>query len=433
MKKRQWYNPIQMINQLFIAGTIQDKVPRIAMLIEICNMIGTDNIANLRIIVEELERTWYKISPVVPNRLIKLQRSATVAPYPDIALNFYCGGCTLPTRDPLFTSTHLGAVNESASRSLNRFLSNMYLFNLIPKQNNNIIKIGNRNGSLAKVLTNLCNEFSCDFSYNSSEQLYLQGLARHALMTSDFGFCYTLLKRIEEAHKGSLTQPLAVLSQLSFHALDTTTKIFNSIKGGGDPAKITWLHRQKKNLSQKLRTDRELKYSNSGGLLIRGRFAMMVEAGLLETTEKRNWTFVGFDKAVDYFDSVFDAIIKLSKDERYEPMRGVFLRDPSQIISLAWNTSLNEIEPYRSNVKEEDYTKFIDAALQDISKTGIIRIPLFEFFSLLHILNPNYYFHPLGVRDILLRHKEFTGNIQCREEKNRGIPILRLTRRRPQR
>ena len=114
-------------------------------------------------------------------------------------------------------------------------------------------------------------------------------------------------------------------------------------------------------------------------------------------------------------------------------MRGVFLRDPSQIISLAWNTSLNEIEPYRSNVKQEDYTQYIDDALQNISKTGIIRIPLFEFFSLLHILNPNHYFHPLGVRDILLRHKEFTDNIQCREEKNKGIPILRLTRRRPQR
>ena len=92
MKKRQWYDPIQMINQLFIAGTIQDKVPRIAMLIEICNMIGTDNIANVRTIVGELERTWYKTSPAVPNRLIKLQRSAAVGPYPDIALNFYCGG-----------------------------------------------------------------------------------------------------------------------------------------------------------------------------------------------------------------------------------------------------------------------------------------------------------------------------------------------------
>ena len=40
---------------------------------------------------------------------------------------------------------------------------------------------------------------------------------------------------------------------------------------------------------------------------------MMVEAGLLETTKKRNWSFVGFDKAVAYFDSVFDAITKLSR------------------------------------------------------------------------------------------------------------------------
>ncbi|MFL2984335.1 MAG: hypothetical protein ACJZ5B_02490, partial [Candidatus Poseidoniaceae archaeon] len=351
-------------------------------------------------------------------------------PYPDVALNFYCGGCTLSPKDSLFTSTHLGAVNESSNKSLKRFLNNMHLFNLLPKPSSGIITIGRGSGSLAKILTNLCREFSCDFSYNSSDQLYLQGLARHSLITSDFGFCYNFLKHIEEKQRDSLKQPLKVLSQLSLHVLDFITKLYASQRSGINPIKSTWLHTQKRNLSKSKEKDHNKGHSSSGALLLKGRLAMMVEAGLLCTNEKRQWEFVGFDKTVDYFESVFEAIIKLSNNERYESMRGVFLRNPSQIISIAWNTSLNEIEPHRNIVKREDYPQYIEAALQNISKTGIIRIPFYEFFSLLHILNPNCYFHPLDIRDLILRQKEFT-NIHCREEKNNGIPILRLTRRRP--
>jgi hypothetical protein len=188
---------------------------------------------------------------------------------------------------------------------------------------------------------------------------------------------------------------------------------------------MQWLNGRYRNLIKKQGDFARQDYCTAADDLTKQRCTMLVDAGLIETSRYGNWQFSGFDKALQYFDSVFEAINQLSVDEDVQKIaRSWFDRArPEIMLPLAWNYYLVQIEKHRITLQEDDYEKILVPVLKNMVQLGIRRLRLIELFSLVHIINEKIYCNPINIFTTL---QSMASVDLVRVNNNHGDPIVTI-------
>ena len=422
------YCPIQVIGNAFISQRLQSTgTPRLAVIFEICKSAGTQDQVKSTAMQTHMEATWFQpyVSPRDDVRPFERSRASS----PNYFVNHAVAGRKLAPNDPFYTRSHLGVCQEAAPKAIQKCVSVFFNgYRILPPPTQQGDMSFSIYGNLAKLLAYFHQPFDTSLQYNPLEGPVVEGLARHAIISRDFGFVYEMLKLIDD--RLDVSKSIRLRAEIG-PIVSTIMDNLNQKWKPGDPDRKMWLVRTIASLKEKEDDFESRGESTRANDLIQLRCMMLVDANLIDTSTYGNWAFSRFGDAYAYFEKVHAAIHKFASipDNAIRRwLRSNFTRDPQLIIPLAWNHCLDEIETNRNPGTDEDCRRALISILAKMSETGIKRIRLIELFSAINILNQDKHFKPYQVYQVLqtmLREQLFRAI-----EKNHGDPLLTRPNRR---
>lgn len=426
-RKLDWFSPEQIISNAFINQHLQPTgTSRLALIFEICKSAGTRDKCSQVDVLTNWEATWFQDYTSPRPDVKPFKRDKFVSP--SYFVNHAVAGKKLNPKDSFYTRSHLGVINEDCQAALRKCIS-VYAsgYHLLPfptKQGDVAFSI---QGNMAKLLAYYHHPFDTSLEYNPLEGPIVAGLARHAIISRDFGFVYEMLKLINQ--RLDVSRGIRLRAEIGPIVSDIVGNLDESWKPG-DPKMKDWLRKQRGHLKKKEGDFAKRGESTAANDLIQQRCTMLVDANLIETSQYGNWAFSKFGDAYDYFKKVHEAIYKLTsitENEVIRWFRSWFIRKSEVLLPLAWNHYLDEIETNRNPATDEDCRRALIDVLRTMLDINIKRIRLIELFSILNILDPDKHFKPQQVFFILQSMQ--SDNILSLEKFHKDPLLSRLNRR----
>ena len=304
MREQVWFEPSRLAASAFIASTLQPKTPRVALIFEICRAKGIQPRLSKQQLITHLKKNWF--TTFESNRAEVTKYSRSGSDLPEYFVNYAVSGRRLPEDDPFFTRSHLGGVNEKVENAISQRFFPSYAngYSLLPKPTSqgelNFSIIGN----MACLLAEFHPEFSFDlYSSNPLEGKCVHGLALHAIISYDFGFAYHLTKQITANYPAD--SPIKLQSQIGRITHLCLAELIDSFRTARDPKKAQWLRERNRILLSRQRDFEKQDYCTAANDLVMQRCQMLMDAGLIETSNYGNWEFRNFEACIRVLSGCF--------------------------------------------------------------------------------------------------------------------------------